>query len=100
MAKRYQRDNEKAQIEEGQTIQWPQNTYYVLLQLMPSDYPLVICWPLYRLSFFDLCLLITTLVSFAANRYQRGNQKAQIEVGQTISWPKDTKWVIRRHTLK
>ena len=56
--------------------------YSVLLQLMPSDYPLVICWPLYRLSFdlrllitpllyvgncivsyFDLCLLIITLVS-------------------------------------
>ena len=36
----------------------------VLLQLMPSDYPFVICWPMYRLSYFDLCLLITTLVSF------------------------------------
>ena len=36
----------------------------VLLQLMPSDYPFVICWPLYRLSYFDLCLLITHLVSF------------------------------------
>jgi hypothetical protein len=31
---------------------------------MPSDYPFVICWPLYRLSYFDLCLLLTTLVSF------------------------------------
>ena len=36
----------------------------VLLQLMPFDYPFVICWPFYRLSFFDLCLLITPLVSF------------------------------------
>jgi hypothetical protein len=36
----------------------------VLLRFMPSDYPFVICWPLYRLSYFDLCLLITTLVSF------------------------------------
>ena len=36
----------------------------VLLWCMPSDYPLVICWPLYRLSYFDKCLLITTLVSF------------------------------------
>ena len=35
----------------------------LLFQLMPSDYPLVICWPLYRLSYFDVCLLITTLVS-------------------------------------
>ena len=38
--------------------------YSVLLQLMPSDNPLVICWPLYRLSYFDLCILITPLVSF------------------------------------
>ena len=36
----------------------------VLLQVMPSDYPFVICWPLYRLSYFDLCLLITPLVYF------------------------------------
>jgi hypothetical protein len=33
-------------------------------------------------------------------RYQRGKQKAYIEVGQTIHWPKDTKGVIRRHTSK
>jgi hypothetical protein len=31
---------------------------------MSSDYLFVICWPLYRLSYFDLCLLITSLVSF------------------------------------
>ena len=36
----------------------------VLLRLMPSDYPFGILWPLYRLSYFDLCLLITPLVSF------------------------------------
>ena len=36
----------------------------VILQLMPSDYPFGICWPLYRLSYFDLCLLITPLVTF------------------------------------
>ena len=36
----------------------------VLLQLISSDYPFAICWPLYRLSYFDLCLLITPLVSF------------------------------------
>jgi predicted nucleic acid-binding Zn ribbon protein len=35
-----------------------------LLQLMPSDYNFVICWPLYRLSYFDLCFLITPLLSF------------------------------------
>jgi hypothetical protein len=35
----------------------------VLLWFMPSDYPFVICWPLYRLSYFDLCLLITPLLS-------------------------------------
>jgi hypothetical protein len=64
----------------------------VLLWCMPSDYPFGIFWPVYRLSYFDLCLLI------APN--QRGNQKAYSEVGQTIQWQKDTKWVIRRHTLK
>ena len=36
----------------------------VLLWFMPSDYPFDICWRLYRLSYFDLCLLITHLVSF------------------------------------
>ena len=36
----------------------------VLLRLMPSDYPFGILWPLYRLSYFDLCLLINSLVSF------------------------------------
>ena len=35
-----------------------------------------------------------------ASRYQCGNQKAYIEVGQTIQWPTDTNVVIRRHTLK
>ena len=35
-----------------------------VLRLMPSDYPFAICWPLYRLSYFDKCLLITPLVSF------------------------------------
>jgi hypothetical protein len=38
---------------------------YVLLRFMPSDYPFDILWPLYRLSYFDLCLLITPLVSFS-----------------------------------
>jgi hypothetical protein len=36
----------------------------VVLQCMSSEYNFVICWPLYRLSYFDLCLLITSLVSF------------------------------------
>ena len=35
-----------------------------------------------------------------ASRYQCGNQKAYIEVGQTIQWPADTNVVIRGHTLK
>ena len=36
----------------------------VLLRFMPSDYPFGIIWPLYRLSYFGLCLLITPLISF------------------------------------
>ena len=36
----------------------------VLLRFTASDYPFGICWPLYRLSYFDLRLLITPLVSF------------------------------------
>jgi hypothetical protein len=55
MAKRYQRGNQKAYIEVGQTIQWANDT--------KGDYPFGIIWPLYRLSYFDLCLLITSLVS-------------------------------------
>jgi hypothetical protein len=87
--------------------------------------PFGIFWPLYRLSYFDVCLLITDLVSFGhsivcptsmyafwlplryllaivtmAKRYQMGNQKAYIEVGQTMQWAKDTKMVIRRHKSK
>jgi hypothetical protein len=58
---------------------------------MPSDYPFVIVWPVYRLSYFDLCLLIAPLVSFGHcivvlrfTASDRDNQKAQIKVGQTI----------------
>jgi hypothetical protein len=36
----------------------------VHLRLMPSGYTFGILWPLYRLSYFDLCLLIISLVSF------------------------------------
>jgi hypothetical protein len=83
---------------------------------MPSDCPIGIFWPLYRLSYFDLCLLITPLESFGhcmvcptliyafwlpldsmPKKWQTDNQKAQIEVGQTIQWPQDTKGVTRRH---
>jgi hypothetical protein len=73
----------KIYIEVGQTIQWPKDTNVVirrhqskydrrcymlaivssvLFQSMPSDYPFVICWPLYRLSYFNQCLLITPLL--------------------------------------
>jgi hypothetical protein len=89
----------------------------VLLRFMPSDYPFGICWPLYRLSYFNKCLLITPLVSFGqcivcptlveglnqsrtddtlVKRYQRGNRKASIKVGQTIQWPTFTNVVIRK----
>jgi hypothetical protein len=33
-------------------------------------------------------------------RYQRGNQKASIEEGKMIQWPKDTEGIIRRHKSK
>jgi hypothetical protein len=36
----------------------------VLLWFIPSDYHFGIFWPLYRLSYFNVCLLITHLVSF------------------------------------
>jgi hypothetical protein len=35
-----------------------------------------------------------------ATRYERGNQKASIEEGQMIQWPKDTEGIIRRHKSK
>ena len=34
--------------------------YY--LRCMPSDYHFVICWPLYPLSYFNVCLLVTSLL--------------------------------------
>jgi hypothetical protein len=80
MAYRYQSGNQKTYIEVGQTIQWPTDSptsmyvfrlplcymlaivLSVLLQCMSSDYHIGICWPLYRLSYFNVCLLITSLV--------------------------------------
>jgi hypothetical protein len=61
MAYRYQCGNQKIYIEVGLTIQWPTDTN--VLQCMPFDYHIGICWQLYRLSYFDLCLLVITLVS-------------------------------------
>jgi hypothetical protein len=67
MASRYQRGNQKSLIEEGQTIeegktiQWPQDTKGIRFTI--SDYPFGILWPLHCLSFLDLRLLITPLVS-------------------------------------
>jgi predicted nucleic acid-binding Zn ribbon protein len=55
MANRYQCGNQKTYIEVGQVLS-------VLLQCMPSDYLIGICWPLYRLSYFNVCLLITPLL--------------------------------------
>jgi hypothetical protein len=55
----------------------------ILLSVLPrvttSDYPFGILWPLHCLSFLDLRLLITPLVSCGhtmATKYQRGNQKS------------------------
>jgi hypothetical protein len=61
----------------------------VLLWFMPSDYHFGIFCPLHRLSYFNVCLLITHLVSFDHSI-----------VGQTIQWPKDTEGIIRRHKSK
>jgi hypothetical protein len=91
MTKRYQRGNQKAQTKVGLDLCllitpllyvghcivcptsinafWLPLCYMlaivssVLLRFMPSDYTFGIFWPLYRLSYFDLCLLITNLVS-------------------------------------
>jgi hypothetical protein len=84
---RYQRGNQKPYVE-GHEIQWPryqrgnQKPYVEVLRHTASDYPFDIFWPLYRLSFFDLCLLITPLEGLIrskkddtmAKRYQIGNQ--------------------------
>jgi hypothetical protein len=65
MAKRYQRGNQKAQIKVGQTIHRTKDTKGVIRRYKsPSDYHIGIFWPVCRLSYFDLCLLITPLVSF------------------------------------
>jgi hypothetical protein len=77
-----------------------------------SDCLFGIFWPLVCLFFFDVWILIASLVSFGhwfvcssldkpmAKRYQRGNQYPHIEQEQTNQWPKDTKEAIRIHTSK
>jgi hypothetical protein len=79
----------------------------VLLRFMPSDYPFGIFWPLYRLSYFDLCLLITPSVSFGHCIVCPSSIDAfwlplwyLVAIGQTIQWPKDTNVAIRRHKSK
>jgi hypothetical protein len=73
--------------------------FSVLHWFVSSDYSFGILkiWPLCSLSFIDLCLLITPLVSsnFRTEntmakfwRYQRNNQKTQINEGQRTQWPK------------
>jgi hypothetical protein len=84
MANRYQRGNQNQYIE-GQTTQWPKDTkgviricirfwlllWYllvivlsVLLQYTDSDYLFGIFWSLCCLFFFNIQILITSLVSF------------------------------------
>jgi hypothetical protein len=59
--------NQKSLIEEGQTMQWPQDTKGVIRNFRPrfttSDYSFDILWPLYCLPFLDLRLLIIPVVS-------------------------------------
>jgi dolichol kinase len=87
----------------------------VLLWLTASDYLIGIFWPLYCLFFFDLLLLIISLLSFdhcivcinhrrtdntMAKRYQWDNQKPKIKEEQTIQWSKDTNEIIRSSKSK
>jgi hypothetical protein len=94
----------------------------VLLWFMPSNYPFGIFWPLYRLSFFDWCLLITPLVScghcivYPTSIYAFWLPlwyllaiissvllwfvPSDYPFGLFWPWPKDTKGVIRRHLSK
>jgi hypothetical protein len=67
-----------------------------------KEYSFSIFWPLCCMSFFDLRLPITPLVSLAlcvvcpALIYdQRGNQKPKIKDGDTTQRAKNTKGVIR-----
>jgi hypothetical protein len=56
MTTRYRRDEQKLQIE-GQTIQWPQDTLYLVaivlsdLRFVASVYLVGILWPLHCLTF-------------------------------------------------
>jgi hypothetical protein len=77
---RCQRGNEKPQVQQEQTTQWPKDTngvmrsrplWYllaivlsVLARLTASHYPFGIFWPLCCLFLLDLRLLITPLVYF------------------------------------
>jgi hypothetical protein len=117
MAKRYQKGNQNSYIEKGQAIQWPKYTkgviririsrkdkqYLVIPRYTGSDYIFGIFCSLYCLSFLDIRILVTPLVSFGHciacpssiygfwlesvyQRYQRGSQNPYI---------KDIKGVVR-----
>jgi hypothetical protein len=68
---------------EGETIQLPKDTKGVILPFTASDYPFVIFWSLYCLS-FHLRLLITPLLYF----------------GHCIVSPKENKGVNRNNKRK
>jgi hypothetical protein len=80
----------------------------VLLRLMASDYLFGIFWPLYRLSYFNLCLLITSLVSCghcivcptSINAFWLSLWYLLAIVSSSIQWPKGTEGIIRRHKSK
>jgi DNA-directed RNA polymerase subunit N (RpoN/RPB10) len=87
-------------IKEGQTTQWPQDTKGVIRICkgpliyrfwLPLWYLVVIV-----LSFFDLQIMVTPLVSFGhcvGSKYTTG--VTRIKEGQTTQGPQDTKGVTR-----
>jgi hypothetical protein len=121
MTKRYHWCKQKASIEKGQTILWPKDTNGVIrsLQLKRDrqyyDQKIVCPFSIQGLwlpHWYHLVIVLSVpfqlkasdypLVSLNAmpKRYQWGKQKASIETGQTILWPKDTNGIIRSLQLK
>jgi hypothetical protein len=91
IVKRYQRGNQNQYIEEEQTTQWSKDTKEVIriCILKKNNYTFGIFWSLCCLFFFNILILITSLVSFGHC----------VVCSSSIYW-KDTKEVIRIRILK
>jgi hypothetical protein len=106
MTKRYQRSNQNLYIEEEQTTQWPKDTKGVIriCILKKNRHYNDHFWSLCCLSFFNIQILITSLVSFGHCVVCPSSiYRFWLPLWYLLAitqWPKDTKGVIRICILK